>query len=140
MMHDLHNDIYVLPGFAPAVVTDDTAQVTAIIDRANFNQLEFVLSTGTLSDSNCTSTVLVEEGDNSALSDAAAVADADLLGTEAGAAVTFADDGEARKIGYRGSKRYVRLTVTPSGNSGNIPICCIAILSGAHKGGFTSQG
>ena len=74
--------------------------------------------------------MLVEDGNNSALSDNAAVDDAYLLGTEAGAALTQADDGEFRKIGYIGPKRYVRLTLTPSGNAGNIPIAAIAILSG----------
>ena len=33
----------------------------------------------------------------------------------------FDDDNELRKIGYVGIKRYVRATITPSGNdSGNI--------------------
>ena len=41
----------------------------------------------------------------------------------------FDDDGECRKIGYVGSKRYVRVTVTPSGNdSGNIFLAGVAIL------------
>ena len=49
---------------------------------------------------------------------AAAVADADLLGTEALASFIFSDDNKCFKLGYIGSKRYTRLTITPSGNSG----------------------
>jgi len=56
------------------------------------------------------------------------VDDAHLVGTEAAAAFNFADDGEVRKLGYVGNKRYTRLTVTPSGNSGSAPIAAMAIL------------
>lgn len=129
-LKDLHNNIQVLRAISPIVVTDDTAQVSQIIDRQGAEALEFVLALGTLSDSNCTTTVLVEDGDDAALSDAAAVADEFLLGTEALAAPTFADDNEMRKIGYIGPKRYVRVTITPSGNTSNIPMSLIAIKAG----------
>ena len=45
------------------------------------------------------------------------------------ASFTFGDDNETRKIGYIGDKRYVRLTITPTGNdSGNIFLAAIALL------------
>ena len=50
------------------------------------------------------------------------MAAADLLGTTAGASFTFSDDNKIAKIGYIGSKRYVRLTVTPSNNTGAVLI------------------
>ncbi len=59
--------------------------------------------------------MLVEDGDNSALSDAAAVDDAYLLGVEA-MGLDFADDNSVFKIGYVGPKRYVRVTLTPAAN------------------------
>jgi hypothetical protein len=77
---------------------------------------------------------LLEEGDAANLSDAAAVADADMVsqanGTapETAAAFTFADDGETRAIGYIGSKRYIRLTLTPANNTGNVFFGGVAIL------------
>jgi len=71
---------------------------------------------------------MVEEGDEADLSDAASVADGDLLGTEVLAAFTFAADLGSRRIGYVGNKRYTRLTVTPSGNSGSAPIAIIPLL------------
>jgi hypothetical protein len=58
------------------------------------------------------------------------VADTFLLGTEAEAGFQFDDDDEVRKIGYRGDKRYVRLTITPSGNTGDAPLAALAILGG----------
>lgn len=128
MLHDLHNELEVRRGFDPVVVTDNTAQVSAIIDMQNCSALEFVIQTGTLEDSNATFAVLVEHDDASGFGTAEAVADADLLGTEAGAAFTFAEDQKVRKIGYKGAKRYVRLTCTPSGNTGNAPLACVAIV------------
>lgn len=127
---DLHNNIHPVPLIAPvAARTDNTAIVSAIIDTLGYESCELVLITGTNTDANATFAVLVEDGDNSALSDNAAVADDFLIGTEAEAGFTYADDVECRKIGYKGMKRYVRMTVTPSGNdSGNIFIAGVAIL------------
>jgi len=140
MLLDLHNDIEVRRAISPLTGTDDTAFVSQIIDMANRTSLEFVIATGTLADVDATFTALVEHGDNSALSDAAAVPDADLLGTEAGAGFTFGDDNETRKIGYIGDKRYVRLTVTPENNTGSAPVSAVAILGGARKQPQSSQG
>lgn len=140
MLLDLHNDIEVRRAISPLTGTDDTAFVSQIIDMANRTSLEFVIATGTLADVDATFTALVEHGDNSALSDAAAVPDADLLGTEAGAGFTFGDDNETRKIGYIGDKRYVRLTVTPANNTGSAPVSAVAILGGARKQPQSSQG
>jgi hypothetical protein len=132
---EIHNQLHFVPLIAPiAARTDNTAIVSAIIDTANFNALELVLITGTNTDADATFAVLVEDGDNSALSDNAAVDDAYLVGTEAVAGFTFADDVECRKIGYKGSKRYVRMTVTPSGNAaGNIFIAGVAVLGKPHS-------
>ncbi|MEN0652389.1 MULTISPECIES: hypothetical protein [Hyphobacterium] len=127
---DLHNNIHPVPLIAPAAArTDNTPIVSAIIDTRDFESCELVLITGANTDANATFAVLVEDGDDAALADNAAVADAQLLGTEAEAGFGFADDVECRKIGYRGNKRYVRLTVTPAGNdAGNIFIAGVALL------------
>lgn len=103
-----------------AAVTDNTAFVSTILDTAGFDQNEFVWVSGSIADADVTFTVLVEDGDDSGLSDAAAVADANLLGTEAGAAPLFTSDNKTGKIGYIGPKRYLRVTITPAANSGNI--------------------
>lgn len=125
-MRDLHNNVY-SPGAAVVTVSDTTAVVSPIVDVQGFDSLEFLIGAGTLADADATFSVLVEEGDDSALSDAAAVADADLLGTEALAAFTFAADQGARRIGYNGVKRYVRCTVTPAANTGSAPIAIIPL-------------
>ena len=118
-MRDITNNLHVRQAIAPvAARIDNTAIVSSIIDVVGYDGLMFAISVGTNTDANATFTVLVEEGDASNLSDAAAVADADLNGTEVLASFQFDDDNECRKLGYIGSKRYTRLTITPSGNSG----------------------
>lgn len=126
-MRDLMNSIHPT-GVAVATVSDTTAVVSGVVDVQGAGSLTFLIATGTLADADATFAVLVEEGDAANLSDAAAVADADLVGTEALAAFTFADDAEPRKIGYIGAKRYVRCTVTPTANSGSAPIAIIPVL------------
>lgn len=119
-MRDLHNHIFVSRGLSPvaALTNADTAYVSQILDVQGFDSAEFVILIGANTDANATFAVLVEESNDSGMSGATAVADKDLLGTEANASFTAAsDDNEVRKIGYIGSMRYVRVTVTPSGNN-----------------------
>lgn len=127
-MHDLHNRIHVARAISPVSVADNTAQVSQIIDRKGFESIEFVILTGSLADADATFTVLVEDGDDSSLTDAAAVADAQLLGTEADASFLFSDDNKCFKIGYVGYKRYVRLTITPAANTSAALLAAVAVL------------
>jgi hypothetical protein len=127
-MKDMMNKIHVARVISPVSEAGTTALVGQIIDKKGFESLTYVIATGSIADADATFTVLLEEGDNSALSDAAAVADADLLGTEVLAAFKFDDDNETRKLGYIGSKRYTRLTITPVANASAAVIAAVAIL------------
>ncbi len=127
-MKDQMNHLYPKRVLSPVSVADTTAQVGQIIDRAGFEALTYVIATGSIADADATFTVLLEEGDASNLSDAAAVADADLIGTEVLAAFQFDDDNECRKLGYKGNKRYTRMTITPVGNASAALLCVVAIL------------
>ena len=117
-MKDLANIITPKRVLSPVSTDADTALVGEIIDKKGFDSVTYVIATGSIGDANATFTVLLEEGDAAAMGDATAVADADLLGTEALASFIFSDDNKCFKLGYIGSKRYTRLTITPSGNSG----------------------
>lgn len=128
-MEDMHNNITPKRVISPVALADNTAAVGQIIDRQGYEKLEYIIATGALPDADATFTVLLEEGDAANLSDAAAVADADLLGTEALASFTFADDNKVFKLGYKGHKRYTRLTITPANlAAGAELVCAIAIL------------
>jgi hypothetical protein len=128
---DLHNKIALARAISPVSVGDNTAQVGQIVDRQGFSALEYAIVLGSIADADATFTVLVEHGDDAALADAAAVPDADLLGTELLAGFQFDSDNGLRKIGYVGNKRYNRITVTPANNSGAALIAVAAILGGA---------
>ena len=151
LLDTLHNDVKYSRGISPvAAVTNNDAFVSQILDTANFASAEFIFITGSIADADATFTVLVEDGDDSGLSDAAAVNDEYLLGREAGtiaagaqdgtgAAPGFADDNKVFKIGYTGPKRYVRVTITPADNTGNIFLAGIWAQANARKGPQSSQ-
>ena len=128
-MKDLLNQIDVKRVLSPVSVADNTAQVGQIIDRKGYHSLTYLIATGSIADADATFTVLLEEGDAANLSDAAAVADADLIGTEALAGFQFDDDNECRKLGYKGAKRYTRLTITPVANASAALLSAVAILA-----------
>ena len=132
MKFDLMNSVHPVRAISPVSVADNTAQVSQIIDMQSHASLTFVILTGSIADADAAFTALVEHGDQANLSDAAAVPDAELLGTEALASFTFSDDDETRKIGYVGSKRYVRLTVTPASNASAALIAAVALLGHPH--------
>lgn len=127
-MRDLHNNINVKRVISPVSVADNTAQVGQIIDRQGFESLEYIIATGSLADADATFAVLLEESDAANMDGAAAVADADLLGTEAQAGFIFSDDDKVFKLGYKGHKRYTRLTITPSGNASAAVLSAVAVL------------
>lgn len=121
-MKDLASKLHPSNAIPPAAArTDNTAITTTILDLQGCNSAMLVLLPGANTDANATFGVELTESDDSGMSGATAVADKDLIGTEALAGFTFGDDNEARKLGYIGSKRYIQATVTPVGNdSGNI--------------------
>lgn len=135
-MRDLMNNIDLKRALSPVVAgTDNTAYVSQILDVQGCNWATLAIMIGANTDADATFTVLMEEGDVANLSDAAAVADADLVGTEVLASFQFDDDNECRKIGYIGPKRYIRATITPANNAaGNIYMAAVWIKGHLAKG------
>lgn len=127
-MWDQFNNIHPVRSISPVSVADNTAQVGQIVDRRGYEALTYLIATGSLGDADATFTVLLEHGDASNLSDAAAVPDSQLLGTETLAGFVFSDDDKTRKLGYIGNKRYTRLTITPAANASAALIAAIALL------------
>jgi hypothetical protein len=129
---DLHNNIDIKRAISPVSVSDNTAQVSQILDTRGYESIELVIATGSIADSDATFVVLIEDGDSATLTDAAAVSDTFLLGTEALAGFDFADDNECRKIGYVGGKRYVRATITPASNASAALLSAVWVLGHAR--------
>lgn len=147
-MRDLFNNIEVRRAESPIATAnaDNTVIVSEIIDMRGFKSMIWVIITGGMVDAAFTTVVLMEEGDDSGLSDAAAVPDASMLpavvgGVNAETIVAFdqADDDQTRKIGYIGEKRFVRLTITPSDNTGDLPFAMIAIMGDPDQRPTTTQ-
>jgi hypothetical protein len=131
-MRDLANCINPRVVIAPAAAkTDNTPWVGSVIDKRDFDSLTYVISTGDLADADATFTVLLEESNDPGMAGATAVADVDLIGTEALASFTFANDNKSFKLGYSGNFRYTRLTITPANNAGNAFVSASAILGHA---------
>jgi len=97
----------------------------AIIDLKGFEGAAIIIASGTITDGTLY-TFELKHGDNSALSDAAAVADADLVAGGPASAdkepgFAAADDNHLHWFYYVGTKRYLRidlLSVTGSPTTG----------------------
>ena len=140
-MRDLYNNVEVRRGLSPQVQTNDSsAFVSEIIDMRGFKSMMWCILLGTLSDADMTTVFLMEDGDYSGLSDAAAVDDLVMDPTEIIAAFDFGDDDSVRKFGYTGEKRFVRLTITPTSNdAGSINIGVMALMGDPDERPTTAQ-
>lgn len=105
-MFDIQNHLKALHSIYPASLSGAKTG-DAIIDLANFNGALIVCYSGAIT----TDTVFqLMHGNDAALSDAAAVPDADLIGTEP--TLLQATDNECKTFGYKGTKRYLRVDTT----------------------------
>ena len=129
-MNDLLNNIDVKRVISPVSVADNTAQVGQVIDGQNAASVTYLIALGSIADADATFTVLLEESDASG-SGFTAVDDADLLGTEALASFQYDSDNGCRKLGYRGKKRYTRLSITPANNASAALLSAVAVLQPA---------
>lgn len=135
-MFDSLNNVKYENAIAPVSVADTTAQASGWIDRAGFQSLTFAIAIGALHAASAFA-VTLQEADASDQSDAAAVADSDMLsmtpGTAPLTAASFAaaDASSTKKVGYIGQKRYLKLTVTPTANAGASLFGVVAALSRA---------
>lgn len=111
------------------------------IDMQGWQSLTFSVSTGTVTDAGTASgfSFQVEEGDDTTDAGATAVADADLIGSEADLTVTSDDDDNVMvgSIGYRGSKRYVRMTAVGTTGTNAVVTVHATKRKGANMGTAT---
>ena len=108
-----------------SAISSDTTTNGVIIDTAGYESILFVIQSGTLADG--TYTPLIQEGNDSGLSDAASVADGDLTNTEASVAFAATDDNAVKSIAYVGDKRYVRLNIVSASTSSGGTLGAVAV-------------
>lgn len=111
------------------------------IDMQGWQSVTFSVGTGTVTDAGTASgfSFQVEEGDDTTDAGATAVADADLVGTEAALTVTSDtdDDKMIGSIGYIGSKRYVRMTAVGTTGTNAVVNVHATKRMGANMGSAT---
>ena len=122
----------VIKAFEPQTLANTTAAVTvtgAIIDTADFdNGIYFAMDiTNQSTAETMTTTMKLEDGDDSGLSDAAVIPDAQLVyGTLPAKSAVIAEGAALAREGIFGNKRYVRMSVETT----------IAVSSGADVSGY----
>lgn len=127
-INELHNNIDHLRIVGPVAIGANATVAGKVIDRAGFGGVEFVTSYGAIVTTGTVVTVVVKEGD--ATGAMTSVADTDLLGTEAlasrlgGATTSGTGANVGKRIGYKGTKRYVSVDMVKTGTTS---VGCMAV-------------
>ncbi len=113
MNYDMHNNVNDEKVLAPIVIAADTTTNGEIIDTAGYDSLEFLISSGVITDG--AYTTVLQESDDPAMSGATAVSDAQTLGDLPAFGLT--EDGITKRVGFVGKMRYVRLQLVSTGTT-----------------------
>ncbi len=110
-----------------ATITTDTTTEGAIFDTAHFDLgIYFAIASTAWTDG--TYTLKIEDGDDSALSDAAVVATGQLVyGSLPAVAAVLADGADYAKEGVIGTKRYVRASIVSTDTTSGATLSLICI-------------
>lgn len=135
-MNDMHNNIRAQRVIAPVAIGANATKTGAVIDRAGYGGVEFVASYGAVTTTGTVVTLVVKEGD--ATGSLTSVADADLLGTEvlvslpvqATARTSGVGKNVTKRVGYKGSKRYVSVDAISTGTTS---VGCISVEALLHN-------
>lgn len=120
MHNDLHNNIKALNAITAAAIGANATKTGNIIDRKGYGGVEFLATYGSVTTTGTVVTLVMKEGDVTGT--LTSVADADMLGTEVLASLPAATPRTAgttkevtKRVGYKGSKRYVQLNAVQTG-------------------------
>lgn len=122
-VRDLHNNIFAERALNMAAITTDTTTVGNVIDMQGYDSVEFILETGVITDGDYE--LILTEADTSGGS-YTAVADIDLLGTEPAFAADT-DDQKLGRVGYVGSKQFLKATILSDNTSTGGTVAVLAI-------------
>jgi hypothetical protein len=119
-MNELHSNIKQVQAIIPAAIGPNATKTGAIIDRQGYGGVEFLVSYGSVTTTGTVVTLVMKEGDVTGT--LTSVADADMLGTEVLASLLAATPRTAgttkevsKRVGYKGTKRYVQLNAVQTG-------------------------
>ena len=128
---DLHTIIDPSEALAAQSIVSNTTTVGVIIDTQNFESLEFLIQSATITDG--TYAPLVEESADSGMAGSNVVDSDFLLGTTANATFILTDDNLVKRIGYVGKLRYVRLSIVSTGVTTGGAFSSAAVLGNARS-------
>ena len=111
MERDLHSNVDDRMALNQVVINSNTTTVGLIIDSLGYESLEFIVALGNMVDG--AYALLLEEGDDSGLSDAAVVSVDETLGALTGFVAT--EDQSTKRVGSIGKKRYQRISIVSTG-------------------------
>jgi len=106
-MKELYHDSLPKYSIYPASIGAGAKTGDAIVDRQFYEKVLIIVGSGAIS---VDMPFQLMHGDESNLSDAAAVPDADLIGTEP--TLLEATDNEIKSFEYTGTKQYLRIDTT----------------------------
>lgn len=135
-MDDLHNNSRALTVIPPIAIGANATKTGKVIDRQGYGGVEFIASYGAVTTTGTVGALVVKEGD--ATGSLTSVADADLLGTEAlaglaaGARTSGVGKNVSKRVGYKGSKRYVSVNFISTGTTSVGCVSVEALLHDAH--------
>jgi hypothetical protein len=140
-MFDTRNDAEYVMALS-ATLSGVTPAAGGAIDMKGWQSLTLIVATGTVADAGAAGgfTFEVQESDTQD-SGYTAVADGDLIGAEIDLAVTAdaTDDTLVGSIGYRGTKRYVRVVATGTTDT-DAAVTVVGVKRvGANEGTATIQ-
>lgn len=127
---DLHSNVKAQRVIAPIAIGANATKSGKVIDRQGYGGVEFVASYGAVTTTGTIVTLVVKEGD--ATGSMTSVADADLLGTEALASLPVQATARTsevgknvtKRVGYKGSKRYVTVDAVSTGTTS---VGCVSV-------------
>ncbi len=131
MKREQYSNLKCENAFSTQTISTDTTTTGEIIDILGFDSILFAIKSGTITLG--TITPALYAGDDATMSDEVAVTTEalGLVGTIAGATFSADDDNDVRTLGYKGSKRYLRLKLTTA-SSANLVVGAIAIKGNAQ--------
>jgi hypothetical protein len=139
MAKDLFNNVKVARMISPISPAATGTINSQIVDTAGFNSCTVVIAAGAQGAGVTGVTPILQESNTTTTGEFTAVADADLLGTEAAAVLSAAAGANKQaKLGYVGSKRYVRLQLGVTGSATGV-YSAVAVLGHPIKGAQATQ-
>lgn len=136
MLKDMHNCTRGKLAVNPVALGATGAITGLVIDRQGYGGVEFLTTYGSITTTGTDVAVIVKEGDVTGT--LTSVADADLIGTEAlaalaaGARVAGTGKEVVKRVGYKGNKRYVSLSFNHTGTTSVGIVGAAAILHSAY--------